>query len=371
MKAVVVTPGKPRSVRLWDVSDPSADSVAGGRGVLVKVLQVGLDGTDKEIASGEYGKAPPGEDFLILGHERLGRVEGAGENVTELRVGDYVTATVRRPGSSLYDQIGLCDMTTDEVYYEPGISLIHGCLTEYFVDRPEFLVRIPTGLRHVAVLTEPASVVQKAVSQAYEIQRRLGFWHPRRVALLGAGTLGLLAALTLRQRGLDVVAMGLPGRPLRNADLLEEIGAHYVSAQDLTLRQLGEMYGPFDLVLEATGCAERVFEAMQVLGKNGLLVMLSITGGKRTMEIPCDAINMGFVLGNKVAVGSVGSNREHFALAVKDLSQAEVEYPGWLSKLLTHRVVGLDKFQVLFDTLTKGEGVIKVFCEVASMPIES
>src|SRR5207247_9277908 len=53
MKAITVTPGTPNSARLRDVPKPSLDGVAGGRGVLVRILRVGLDGTDKEINAGQ------------------------------------------------------------------------------------------------------------------------------------------------------------------------------------------------------------------------------------------------------------------------------------------------------------------------------
>ena len=187
---------------------PSVDEVPGGRGVLVKVLRVGVDGTDKEINAAEYGAAPPGYDFLVTGHESFGRVEAVGPNVTELQPGDYVVATVRRPGSSIYDRIGTYDMTTDDMYFERGINLRHGYLTEYYVDDPEYIVKVPPGLREVAVLLEPTTVVEKGIAQAYEIQRRLRVWRPRRAAVMGAGTIGLLAALALRLRGLEVTVFG-------------------------------------------------------------------------------------------------------------------------------------------------------------------
>ena len=153
--------------------------------------------------------------------------------------------------------------------------------------------------------------------------------------------------------------------PFLNAQLLEEIGVRYVSAQELSLPQASQKYGPFDLILEGTGVSALVFEAMEVLAKNGVLVMVSVTGGDRKIEIPADRLNLGFVLGNKVAVGSVNANREYFELGAKDLSQAELAYPGWLSKLLTHPVRGLENYQELMKTLTEGKGAIKVFCEVA------
>ena len=107
MQAIAVRPGTPGSIHLREVPRPSMDEVAGERGVLVRVLRVGVDGTDKEISAAEYGGAPPGDDYLILGHESFGIVEAVGANVTELAPGDYVVASVRRPGTSVYDAVGL------------------------------------------------------------------------------------------------------------------------------------------------------------------------------------------------------------------------------------------------------------------------
>ena len=357
-------PGKPGSVHLADLPKPSADDIPNGRGVLVKVLRVGVDGTDKEINDAAYGQAPPGSDFLIIGHESLGRVEAVGPNVTELRPGDHVVATVRRPGSSIYDRIGMYDMTTDETYFERGINLCHGFLTEYYVDEPEYIVRVPTGLKDVAVLLEPASIVEKGVAQAYEIQRRLRIWRPRRAAVLGANALGILATLVLRLRGLDVVTMARTRPPYLNADLIQEIGGRYVSLRDRTLAQASAEHGPFDIIIEGTGFSPLAFEAMEVLAKNGVLVLLSVTEGERTVEVPADRINLGFVLGNKVVVGSVNANREYFEVGTKDLSEAELQYPGWLSKLMTHRVAGLDGYNEMMRLLTE-EKAIKVFVDVA------
>lgn len=367
MKAIAVTPGQPGSVHLRNVPKPSLDEVPNGRGVLVKMLRVGVDGTDKEINAAEYGATPSGDDYLILGHESLGRVDAVGPSVTELRPGDYAALTVRRPGSSIYDKIGTYDMTTDDTYFERGINLRHGFLTEYVVDDPEYIVRVPAEVKHVGVLMEPTSVVEKAVAQAYEIQRRLRVWRPKRAAVMGASTLGLLAAVVLRLRGLEVTAFGLQRPPYQNSALLEEIGARYVSTSDLSLTQASQQFGPFDIIIEGTGYSPLVFEAMDVLAKNGVLVMVSITGGERKVEIPADRINLGFVLGNKVAVGSVNANREYFELGAKDLSQAEMTFPGWLGKLLTHPIQGLESYARLMKTLTDARDAIKVYCEVAPL----
>jgi threonine dehydrogenase-like Zn-dependent dehydrogenase len=343
------------------------DDVPDGRGVLVKVLRVGVDGTDKEINAAEYGAAPPGYDFLVTGHEGFGRVEAVGPQVTEFVPGDYVVATVRRPGSSIYDRIGTYDMTTDDVYYERGINLRHGFLTEYYVDDPEYIVKIPCELRDVGVLLEPTTVVEKGIAQAYEIQRRLRVWRPRKAAVMGAGTIGLLAAMALRLRGLDVTVFGRTAPPYLNSDLIEALGARYESTAALPILEGGKKYGPFDLIFEATGASPVVFESMQALGKNGVLVLSSVTGGDQMITVPADRINLEFVLGNKVMVGTVNANREYFEMGVKDLAHADAQYPGWLKRLLTHPVKGLENWQQLLDTLTTAKGAIKVYCEVAEV----
>src|SRR5438034_5179690 len=366
-QAVAVVPGKPNSVHLADLPKPSVGEVPGGRGVVVKVLRVGVDGTDKEINAAEYGAPPAGFEFLVIGHEGFGQVEAVGSNVTEVRPGDYVVATVRRPGGSIYDLIGTNDMTTDDTYFERGINLRHGFLTEYYVDDAEFIVKVSRGLREVGVLLEPMTVVEKGIAQAYEIQRRLRVWKPRRAAVMGAGTIGLLATLILRLRGLDVTTFALTKKPYLNSDLIEAIGARYVSTQETPISDGAAKYGPFDLVFEATGYSPVVFDSMRALGKNGVLVLSSVTGGDRKIEVPADKINLEFVLGNKVMVGTVNANREYFESGVRDLSQAELEYPGWLKRLLTHPVKGLANYQELFEKLRNAKGAIKIFCEVAEL----
>jgi len=166
---------------------------------------------------------------------------------------------------------------------------------------------------------------------------------------------------------LEVVTLGLTPAPYLNSAMVEALDARYVSTKTMSLREASEKYGPFDIIVEGTGYSPLVFEAMEVLAKNGVLVMVSVTGGERQLEIPADKINLGFVLGNKVALGSVNGNREYFEMGVQDLADAELSYPGWLGGLLTHPVKGLENYKTLLKTLTEAKGAIKVYCEVAAM----
>jgi threonine dehydrogenase-like Zn-dependent dehydrogenase len=290
-----------------------------------------------------------------------------GPNVPSvIRPGGLVVATVRRPGMSPYDRIGLQDMTTDDVDFARGINLRHGYLTEYYVENADYVVPLADSLEEVGVLLEPMTVGEKGVNQAYEIQRRLKIWEPRRALVLGAGTIGLLTALAMRLRGLEVTCVSLRRPPYLNSELIEQLGATYLSSSDVDLAQAAEMRGPFDLILDATGFSPLVFDAAQVLGKNGVLVLASVTGGDRRAEVPADMINQGFVLGNKVMVGTVNASRDDFVRGVGNMITAEALYPGWLGRLLTHPVNGLENYERMLELLTSGRDAIKVYVEVAA-----
>ena len=369
MKAIAVHPGKPGSIHLEDVPKPSLEQVPEGGGVLVRVLRVGVDGTDKEINAAEYGAAPEGDDFLIIGHENFGVVEEVGPNVPDtIRPGGYVVASVRRPGSSIYGKIGLQDFTTDEVYFERGINLLHGYLTEYYVEDSRFVFPLPETLREVGVLLEPTTVAEKGINHAFEIQRRLKVWEPRKALVLGSGTIGLLMAMAARLRGLELTVASLPRAPYRNSDLVEQLGGTYVSTQEKDLASISDERGPFDLIMDATGFSPIIWEAAEVLGKNGVLVLSSITGGDRKAEINSDAINQSFVLGNKVMVGTVNASPADFRSGIDDLTKAEAFFPGWLEQLLTTPIDGLENYEEMIRALTEDTDAIKVFVEVNGKP---
>ena len=364
MQAIAVRPGEAGSIHLRQVPTPSLDDVPDGRGVLVEVIRVGLDGTDKEISEALYGMAPDGDDYLVIGHENLGRVIAAWPNVPpELRPGALVVSTVRRPGSSVYDRLGMQDFTTDTVYFERGINLRHGYLSEFYVEDAAYVVPLPETLERVGVLLEPLTVAEKGINQADEIQRRLRVWRLQRAAVIGAGTIGLLATLALRLRGVDVTVLSRRMAPYRNSELVEALGARYRSTSDTTIEAAAAEHGPFDLIFEASGFSPLAFEAAVALGTNGVLVLSGVTGGERRIEIDANRINQGFVLGNKVMVGTVNASRDDFVRGVRDLLAAEALYPGWLDQLLTTPVRGLDPAAVAHAL--EDRDAIKAYVDVA------
>ena len=366
MKAVAVTPGTPNSVHIRDIDPPSLDQVPDGLGVLVRVLKVGVDATDREINDALYGNAPGDDDYLVIGHESFGIVEAVGPHVKRVKPGDYVTATVRRPGGSIYDLIGTNDMTSEEEYYERGINLRHGFLTEYFVDEEEYIVRVPEGLKHLHVLQEPMSCAAKAVHQAFEAQHRMKVWRPQVAYVLGAGQIGLLTTLVLKLKGLQVYTLARGEAPNLKSEIVEGLEASYVSTKQTSMDDLVKQTGKPDLIVDATGSSRLAFEAMKHLGHNGVVVWTSITGGQNSVEVPADNINLQWVLGNKLLLGSVNANRNHFEMGIRDLALGEMMYPGVLEKILTNPVDGLEGYEEMMRLLVEDKDALKVFVNVAS-----
>jgi glucose 1-dehydrogenase len=357
MKSIVVKPGVQDSIHMRDMPDPKMKPTE----VAVKMLRVGLCGTDAEINHGLYGKAPEGDEFLILGHENLGVVEDVGKKVQGWKPGDLVVSTVRRPcGICANCKAGHNDLCNSGQYTERGIMGRHGFMAEYYVEAPQYLHKIPKAVRDFAVLLEPMSVVEKGIDHAFLIQRRL-IWKPKLGVVLGGGPVGLLAAAVLRVRGLRTVVVGRePATDLR-AQIAKKLGAEYVCVANSSLLDLPKLIGPPDFVIEATGSARVVFDAMEILGPNGVLCLLSVTGGTGVNEEPIERINQLIVLGNQVVFGSVNANPRHFAMGVKDFVAIEKKWPGVLSKLLTNRIPW-DQHKTWFTE--RGSG-IKATLEIA------
>lgn len=332
MKAVAVIPGVRDSIHVRDVPEPrlSADHA------LVRVLETGVCGTDVDINQGLFGDAPPGSDFLVLGHENLGVVEsGAGP----IGTGDLVVSTVRRPCPEACPgcRADRSDMCLTGNYTERGIKGLHGFMAQRYVESSRYLVRVDTALRAVAVLFEPMSVVEKGIEQAWRIQQRLP-WEPRRAIVLGAGPIGMLAALVLRLRGLDVTACAREASGLFKDTHLAAAGIRYVSTAETPLDELAERVGLADVVFEATGAPEVVFPATQLLERNGVAILASVTLGDRPAPVDAADWNQSLVIGNRLVFGTVNAGRGDFEAAGRDLSAADQRWPGWASRLITRRL---------------------------------
>jgi len=341
MKAGIVTPGQKDSARLIEMDMPVISS---GQ-ALVRLLELGIDGTDIEINRGEYGETPPDKDFIVLGHEAVGQIENPG--TTELSKGDFVVPMVRRPDDCADCQRGQLDMCLVGNYRECGIKGAHGFLREYLAEDVDFLVPVPKELRNIAVLTEPTSIATKGIEQAMEFHNRSA--NPIDIAVvLGAGPLGLLTTALLKLYDYNIYTLDVVPRSSVKAQLVESVGANYVDGNVSSVVSLADKIGNLDLIMEATGNSTVAFQAMSVLGTNGVLCLMGVSTGQKPLEVNASCLNMQMVLGNKMVFGTVSSNRGHFERSVESLIHIEERWPGWLSRLITRRLT-LDKFRDALD----------------------
>jgi threonine dehydrogenase-like Zn-dependent dehydrogenase len=314
--------------------------------VLVRVLAIGLDGTDREILQEHYGSPPIGEQSLTTGHESLGIVVEAGAE-TGFQAGDLVTCLVRRPcheQDCVNCRNGHADFCESGNYTERGIKGAHGFLAEYYKEQARYVVLVPKTSLHYGMLAEPQSIVEKVWNQVQKIQQRL-IWEPKTALILGSGPLGLLGAATCRVLGLDVYVWSMAAEDSKQGQLAKACGAVYQQAEGdgssgskASLSEyVKKIDRSFDLILECTGYSPLAFEAMSVLGAGGVLALLGVTPGARKMEISADTLNLSIVLENKCIIGSVNASRRDFETGVYRLGEIEARFPGFLQRVITER----------------------------------
>ncbi len=342
MKAIAVAPGT-AALRLVDRPQPS---VSAPDDIKLKILRVGICGTDREQAAGGRARAPVGQEDLIIGHEMFGKVAEVGKSVSRVKTGDYAVFTVRRGcGKCLPCAMNRSDMCRTGEYVERGIWGADGYQTEYVVDKEQYVVRIPPELEQVGVLTEPLSVAEKAIDESVRLQfARLpdalatpDWLQGRHCLVAGLGPIGLLAALALQLRGAEVFGLDIVDAASARAQWLKGIGGHYVDARQVPAKSVNEVLGPMELIVEATGIAVLEFNLLDALALNGVYVLTGIPGGHRPIEIAGSEIISRLVLGNRVMIGSVNAGRDHYQMAVDDLMTARLQWGGHLDRLITNR----------------------------------
>lgn len=345
MKALALS----RSSRTVGVIDHEAPRIAAPSAVRVRILEVGVCGTDAELCSFEYGDPPADSDYLILGHEAFGQVEEVGSEVERLRVGDLVVPSVRRPCP--HEHCAACtsgnqDFCITGDYTERGIKAAHGFLAEQVVEDERYLHIVPAELREVGVLTEPLTIAEKGLRQYAAIQRRLpwmasaddeDFMHGRRAVVLGAGPVGLLGAMLFIERGFETIVYSRGDAATPNARLAESIGARYVSSSEVSFAKLADRTKQIDLVYEATGAAGLAFDVMEHLDANAVCVLTGVPGEGDPIEVAGDAIMKGIVLHNQVIAGTVNASRRDFGQAIRDLGRFESAWPKELRAIVTRR----------------------------------
>jgi threonine dehydrogenase-like Zn-dependent dehydrogenase len=330
MQALVTEPAVAHSTRVEVVPPPDDD------GVRLRVLEVGVCGTDREISEGLFGVPPEGRSALVLGHEMLAVVDVDGNGFSR---GDLVTAIVRRScGHCLACHEGAPDSCLSGDYRERGITRLDGFARELVAEDPAQLIHVPRALGRLGVLAEPTSICARAIRHARTIGGRQP-WELQRALVIGAGPIGVLSTLLLRLDGVEVWTASLEP----SSELAEATGAHYVSTGDTPLQELGR----FDLVMNAVGNAQLMADSLGLLRRSGVACLLGIDPRKQTVELDGPTLALDTILENRVLFGSVNAHRQDWLAAVAALDRARQRWPGALEAFVGLRV-SLDRFAEAF-----------------------
>jgi glucose 1-dehydrogenase len=322
MRAIAMFPAE-KKIRLVDRPTPA---LGGPDEVRLRMLDIGVCGTDHEIARFEYGTPPAGEPYLVMGHESLGEVVEVGSNVSAVKPGDLVVTTVRRPcgrPECRPCKHGRPDFCVTGAYTERGIKGRHGFMTDEVVDLANNMHLVPRGLADIAVLTEPLTITEKALNELDSILVRMPWINPKKeekrglnAVVLGAGPVGLLGALALLVRGFDT---------------------WIYSRESATSARAAWVVGNVDLILEATGSANLAFAALPAVGQNGVMIYTGVPGGKTDVTIDAQRIMRDLVLENQLIYGTVNAGPPAFDHAIADLAKFDARWPKQVRALITGR----------------------------------
>ncbi len=360
MLAIGMMQGKP-GVHAFELPKPE---ITQPDEVLVRVKEVGVDGTDFNMVEHNLQDIAEGRSRIITGHEMVGVVEAIGSKVKSLAPGDTVIMTVRRG-------CGLCqpclhnqsDMCMTGLYTERGIHKRDGFFTEFVVDQEQYVIRVPADLARLAVFTEPLSIAEKGIEQIRAIQSRLPWacehpdhtfqspdWGKCKTALVvGAGPLGILASALLRLAEVDTYTIDIVPEDSPKAHLIKHMGANYIDSSDKTPKELVEHYcaaGNVDIIFEASGAADTAIELINCMRRSSIYVMTGIPRKELTMQLDAAQLVRQIVRYNQVIVGSVNSNRSHFEMALNDIPEINSRFGGMLEEMITDRFQMKDYQQV-------------------------
>jgi glucose 1-dehydrogenase len=346
MRAIAIFPEQ-KKIELIEHAVPRITSPTQ---VKLRILEVGVCGTDRGICTFRFGTPPAGSDYLVLGHEALGEVVEVGSEVQKLKPGDLVVPTVRRPchdANCRACAVGRQDFCFSGEYSEYGIRAQHGYMTEFVVDDEQYMHLVPQRLREVAVLTEPLTIAEKALLQVWSMQQRLPWRMPDapedrpgqglKAVVLGAGPIGLLGSMALMVAGFETYIYSRSEPPNVKAELAEAIGATYISSAVTPVEELVRSIGPIDLVYEGLGRSTLSFEVMKHLGRNAIFVFTGVPDTTASTEAT-DHLMQRLVGGNQVVLGTVNAGNDAFVAAIHDLDIFTQRWPNVVRKLITSRI---------------------------------
>lgn len=325
MRACYLTDLKRVEVAKADIPQVGSDEV------LIKVKAAGICGSDFHAFVGSHPfRKPP----MILGHEAAGEIVRIGGKVKTLQVGDRVTVepvkTCERCSFCIGGQYNLCQ---DKVM--AGVRGWLGTFAEYFVIKERRAHKLPESLDYdMGVLAEPLAVAVHAVKLA-GVQKGMS------CAVLGAGTIGLLAGVAARYAGAGkVFCTDLNGFRLGIASRLglSPLKADEVSVEEYIRAEVPD--GP-DVILLALSAPAVLGQAVRLVKRGGTIVVIGVFSQPVPVEINILQVNEIVLRGSNIYIG------EDFQMSLDILCK----YRNELQTMITHHA-NFEEVGGLLDSLT-------------------
>jgi len=314
--------------------------------IILRTIEAGICGTDKDLAMGNLPqlKLPPGQDYLIIGHECKAEVYKAPPD-SSFKEGDIVVPMVRRGcGICRLCKLGMPEYCESGEFKELGIIGVNGCFSEFFKDELSALIKVPKGVEDVAVLAEPLSGLEKAMDQILSFQRGRIPWrcddgsmNCRKVLIIGTGPIAFLFAMLAKSNGFNNIYISNI-RELRKDEiiLVNTLDLKFYNSKDGYL-QLYKEIGPFDLVFDTTGLPSVAAEVLQYMNYNSVLLLYGFPRKDDTGILRPKIMNE-IVYKNLGIIGSVTGPKWGFEAALNHLASWKSQYPTVLDIFLKTKI---------------------------------
>ena len=271
VRHVVVT--APGEVELHTAPAPTPAA----KEVLIRMIAVGICGSDVHAAHGRH-------PFVPLpyhpGHEVVGTIEAVGADV-DIPVGSrIVVEPILACGKCKYCRDGRYNLCATMSFF--GCTAPTGGLADLFILPADRVVSVPPDLTDLqAVLIEPLSTPIHAVRLAGPDLTG------RTVAILGAGTIGLLTMAAARRAGAARIAVSdtLAGK----RDLARKLGAdsvHDAASPDMVADIRNDLGTSADVVFDCVSVQGTIDQAMALAMKGGTIVVVGVPAAPVTVPLP-------------------------------------------------------------------------------------
>ncbi len=355
MKAVIVRPPK-KGVEVKEI-DLRIESL-NSKEVLVKTLFTGICGTDRGIVNGllTFSRPPTGKEYLVLGHEGFGQVIDVGDGIKKIKKGDYVVPIVRRGcGKCSNCLVGRQDFCETGEFVEAGIRGHDGFMRDEFIEEEEYLVKIPSDIKDIAVLLEPLSNVVKAYNELTFLQRRMIWWcrdgsySCKNAVIIGSGPIGILFGMLFSSQGFNTYILNR-----RDPSTVEEYITKKVNIEFVNTLKTPSLSFNIDVLVDTSGHPSAFIPLMKLLNKNSAVILFGTTGREKS-EITAELVTF-LVENNILLVGSVNASKKDFMDGVNYLTIWKNIYGDSLNRMITNVVKAEDAPSVLYK---KSSGEIK------------